>query len=220
MNNVSLSLRGLKKRSDLHLARKAWHIATVFLMFLIWVLAPAWVSYWILAIALILFIPIDIARQFYPALNDWAIHAFRAIIRENEVHRLAGTTYLLLGVGVVACFFPRPITSVTLLFLAFADPIASYVGIRYGTDKILGNKSFQGTLAAYVVCAVLSFTYVFSAGHSFGRSVVFCFLAAAIGALAELVPIARIDDNFTLPVVSAIGLQGLFHFFGFMTGMG
>jgi dolichol kinase len=46
------------------------------------------------------------------------------------------------------------------------------------------------------------------------RVIVVSLLAGLIGALAELVPIAKLDDNFTLPVMSSLGLYILFYLFG------
>ncbi|MBX3041359.1 MAG: hypothetical protein KF789_11690 [Bdellovibrionaceae bacterium] len=206
---------GLRRRTDLHLARKVWHMGTVFLMFLLWSLAPEAVSFTILAFACLLFIPLDFLRQSWPALNDWLIHAFRPIMRQNEIHKLAGTTYLLAGVAIVAFLFPRPVVSLTLLYLAFADPIASFVGIRYGKDKLFGHKSLQGFMAAFAVCFLLSLIYLLSWDRSADRVIVFSLLSGVVGALAELVPVAKLDDNFTLPVFSALGLYGLLYLFGF-----
>jgi dolichol kinase len=216
VNEAIMDHQVLKRRSDLHVARKIWHIGMVFAMFLAWVLLPEKISLTILVIAWILFVPVDFLRHSIPALNDWLIHAFRPIMRQNEVHKMAGTTYLLCGVMVVAMLFPRPIVSLTLLFLAFADPLASFIGIRYGRDKIFGHKSLQGFLAAYVVCTVASLIYLLAVNQSSERVVIFSLLAGIVGALAELVPVAKIDDNFTLPVFSALGLYGLFYFFGFL----
>ncbi|MBX2988508.1 MAG: hypothetical protein KF802_11490 [Bdellovibrionaceae bacterium] len=209
----------LKRRTDLHLARKIWHMGAVSLMFLCWVFAPEKTSLIILTVAWFLFVPLDFLRQTWPALNDWLVHAFKPIMRQTEVDRLAGTTYLITGVMVVAFLFPRPVVSLTLLFLAFADPLASYVGIRYGRDKIFGHKSLQGFIAAYCVCAGLSFAYLLSMNFEVSRSLIFSLLAGAVGALAELIPLGKVDDNFSLPVFSAMGLYGLLYFFGFFSNV-
>lgn len=206
---------GLRRRTDLHLARKVWHMGTVFLMFLLWTFAPEVVSYSALALACVLFIPLDFMRQSWPGLNDWLVHAFRPIMRQTEVNKLAGTTYLLAGVGCVVLFFPRPVVSLTLLYLAFADPIASFVGIRYGRDKLFGHKSLQGFIAAFTVCFLISLVFLLSTEQTLDRVLVFSLLSGAVGALAELVPVGKLDDNFTLPVFSAMGLYGLLYFFGF-----
>lgn len=209
LNNLEL-----KKRSDIHWARKIWHMAGVFSMFLAYVLLPEAISSVILAITILLFLPIDLLRQKYPALNDWLVHAFKPIMRTHEIHKIAGTTYLLAGVCVVVALFPRPVVALTLLFLAFADPLASFIGIKYGKDKIFGHKSIQGFMAAFVVCAVATAIYLTYHNIMLDRVIVVSLLAGLVGALAELVPIGKIDDNFTLPVLSSIGLYVLFYLFG------
>ncbi|WP_413289951.1 diacylglycerol/polyprenol kinase family protein [Bdellovibrio sp. HCB337] len=208
----------LKKRSDIHWARKIWHMSGVFGMFLAYVLLPETASSIVLALAVLLFLPVDFLRHRYPALNDWLVHAFKPIMRTHEIHKIAGTTYLLAGVCLVVAFFPRPVVALTLLFLAFADPIASFIGIKYGKDKIFGHKSIQGFMAAFVVCAVATAIYLTYYNIMLDRVIVVSLLAGLIGALAELVPIGKIDDNFTLPVLSSIGLYALFYVFGLFAG--
>lgn len=204
----------LKKRSDIHWARKIWHMTGVFSIFLAYVLLPETIAYSILAVSLLLFLPIDFLRQKYPALNDCMVHAFKPVMRTHEIHKVAGTTYLLSGVALVVAIFPRPVVGLTLLFLAFADPIASFVGIKYGKDKIFGHKSIQGFIAAFVVCAIATALYLTYYNIMLDRVIVISLLAGLIGALAELIPIGKIDDNFTLPVLSSIGLYVLFYLFG------
>jgi len=204
----------LKKRSDLHLARKIWHMTMVFLMFVTYALTPPLVSSIILVIGILLFVPIDFIRHRSPALNDWMVHAFKPIMRNHEIHKIAGTTYLLSGVAVVLALFPRPVVSLTLLFLAFADPIASFIGIKYGKDKIFGHKSIQGFMAAFIVCVLCTMIYLSFHNMMIDRVIVVSLLAGLIGALAELIPIGNLDDNFTLPVLSGVGLYILFSLFG------
>lgn len=204
----------LKKRSDLHLARKVWHMTGVSLMAVAYFYLPKSISLTVLSIASILFIVVDILRHKYPALNEFTVHAFSLIMRESEVNRLAGTTYLLMGVSIVVILFPPQVVGLTLLFLAFADPIASFFGIKFGKDKILGNKSLQGFLAAFVVCTILCVGYLYYTNFLTDRILVVSLLAGLAGALAELIPIGKMDDNLTLPVLSAISLLGIFTIFG------
>lgn len=215
VENILASIQ-LKQRSDLHLARKFWHISGVFLIFVMWSVLPINFSYVGLILALLVFVPVDFIRQRHPGLNDFVLHLFRPLLRQGEEKRLAGTTYLLVGVTLIAFIFPRPVVSVTLLFLAFADPIASFIGIKYGKDKVFGHKSLQGFMAAYFVCFICSFVFMMAHAYPPDRSLVFCILAGLVGALAELVPIWKLDDNLTLPLLSACGLSVLFYFFGFL----
>lgn len=188
-------------------------------MFLAYVYLPQAVSLTILVVSWFLFVPFDFLRQKNVAINDWAIHAFKPIMRQSEVKKLAGTTFLLSGVLIVDIFFPRPVVALTLLFLAFADPIASYFGILYGKDKIFGHKSIQGFMAAFFVCAALTFFYLLYHNYLIDRLILVSLFAGLVGAFAELVPVGKLDDNLTLPVMSAVGLTILFYFFGFFNNV-
>lgn len=210
----NLSNLELRKRSDIHWERKLWHMTGVFGMFLAYTLLPPFVSGMILVVSMAFFLPVDFFRHRYPALNDWMVHAFKPVMRTHEIHRIAGTTYLLTGVAIIVLLFPPPVVALTLLFLAFADPIASFIGIKYGKDKVFGHKSIQGFMAAYVVCALCTFVFLYYHGIALDRVMIVSLIAGLIGALAELIPIGKIDDNFTLPVLSSIGLYILFQLFG------
>ncbi len=210
----------LKKRSDIHYARKIWHMSGVFTMFLLYVFLPPLVSMIALVVAWLAFVPFDFLRQRNPALNEWVVHAFRPIMRQSEVKKLAGTTFLVSGVLLINIIFPRQIVALTLLFLAFADPIASYFGILYGKDKIFGHKSIQGFMAAFFVCTAVTLAYLLYNNFLLDHLIVVSLFAGLVGAFAELIPIGKLDDNLTLPVMSAIGLTILFYFFGFFTNVG
>lgn len=216
MVETNLTLSGLKNRSDLHVARKIWHMSGVFTMFAAWTFLPYWVSMTLLIVGWLLFVPADFLRQKNPQINRSLMSVFRPIMRSNELNRLAGTTYLITGTLLITIFFNKGVVALSLLFLAFADPIASYIGIKYGKDKLFGHKSVQGFVAAFVVCAVLCYTFLFY-NQVQDYILIVSLLAGLIGALAELIPLAKLDDNFTMPVVSSIGLSILFYFFGYFS---
>ena len=139
---------------------------------------------------------------------------FHIVIRENEVNKLSGNSYLLSGVLMIVLLFPAKVVSLTLLFLAFADPIASCIGIIYGKDKILGQKSLQGFIAAFGVCTLATCGFLYAHSILVDRIIVVSLLAGIIGAFSELIPIGKLDDNLTLPLLSASGLFLLFRLFG------
>lgn len=168
----------------------------------------------LLLLTMLVFVVPDILRQYSKKLNDLFIGIFQAVIRENEVHKLSGNSYLISGVLLLVLLFPTKIVGLTLLFLAFADPIASCIGIRFGKDKILGQKSLQGFLAAFGVCMIITFVYIKFYGLLSERVFLASFVAGLIGALSELLPIGKLDDNLTLPIMSATGLYFWFSFLG------
>ena len=214
MTETNVTPSGFKNRSDLHVARKIWHMSAVFLIFSLWTVLPFWLSLTLLILSWLMFIPVDLLRHKNPALNRQLLKTLRPIMRGSEVHKLAGTSYLLTGVLVITLFFNSAVVSLSLLFLAFADPIASFVGIKYGKDKIFGHKSVQGFMAAFLVCAGLTFLFL-TYNRISEHLLIVSLLSGLVGALSELIPIAKLDDNFSMPVLSSVGLTILFYFFGF-----
>lgn len=204
-----------KKRNDLHVARKIWHAVGVMVIFLLYQYLPDKLALLILGFTWVFALGLDIVRLRNRKVNDIVLAAFHPVMRDSEIHRFAGTTYLLTGALIVLIFFPRPIVNLAFLFLAFADPIASYFGIRFGKDRIFEGKSIQGTLAAVVVCTIISLIYLYSFNILLDRLLLVSLLGGIIGGLAELIQIGKLDDNLTLPVFSATGLTIVFYLFGF-----
>lgn len=198
----------------MHLARKTWHMVGVLLMIIIHQRVTKEVAIALLLGAVVIFVIPDIVRQYIPRLNTFFVGLFKTVIRESEVQRLSGNSYLILGVLATILVFPPMVVGLSLLFLAFADPIASCVGILYGKNKLIGSKSVQGFMAAWVVCGSLTFWFLYSHQLLIPQVFLVSFLGGMIGALSELVPIGKFDDNFTLPLLSASGLFLLLKFFG------
>lgn len=198
------------KRSDLHLARKAWHLTMVSAMAASYIYLPTAVSAWILGVACVTFVSLDFLRQRYEALNKKLVRLFALFIRDHELHKWAGTSYLLVGVSISMIFFDYGITLLSLLFLAVADPTASYFGIRFGKRKIFGPKSLEGALASFVVCTII--TYVFCVKSSIYLDLLLpvSLLAGVAGSASELIPVGKLDDNLTFPVLSSVMIWILF----------
>ncbi len=204
----------LKARDDIHLARRLWHFGGVFSVFLLyWFLEPRQAQMVALPVAVIM-IGFDWARLRSRRLNRFFTWLFKLVLRESERAHYAASTALVAGITLTIWLFPKDVVLLSLLFVSFADPLASYFGIRYGKDKLIGNKSLQGSLAAFVTCFVLSFLFFQYKGLMTERLFIACLLAGLIGAFSELVPVWKLDDNFVFPVLSATLLAGLFYVFG------
>jgi dolichol kinase len=204
----------LKQKSDLHLARKIWHCVGICLMAGLYNFAgPHW-SWVFLVILTATVVPFDYLRQRRPKLNRLTIKIFGAVMRKHESQAFSGLSYLFLGVMFLLAFYDRHIVTLTLLFLAFGDPLASFFGIRFGKDRILGNKTLQGTIGAFAICAVVAAIYYYFNNLMTERLLIVSPLSGLIGALAELLPIGKLDDNLTFPIVGSSLLWLLFHFYG------
>jgi dolichol kinase len=204
----------LQSKSDLHLARKLWHMTGILGMIAVYQYFGTKQTWWILAGFLAFFLPLDWLRQHRPTLNRATIKVFSLVMREHEAKSFSGLSYLLVGAAILLAFFDRHILTLSLLFLAIGDPLASLVGIRYGRDRILGNKTLQGTFAAFAACATIAGVYYYLNGLMTERLLIVAPISGLIGAATELIPIGKLDDNLTCPVLSAIGLSVLFYLYG------
>lgn len=204
----------LKARNDIHLARRIWHFGGVTLILLLYTLIPD--RHRVLATIVLCGSPIllDVLRKFSPLLNRIFLFCFRPFMRESERHQLAGLSYMLGGSALIILLFPRPVVHLSLMMFAVADPLASYVGIRYGRERLVGPKTFQGSSAAFAACFLVSVLYFSFMNIMQERMFIVCLLSALIGAFAELLPVGKLDDNFVFPVVSSSLLFGVFYLFG------
>lgn len=208
-----MQYQGLKQRSDIHLTRKLAHCVSICLMAVIFNMYGYKVSWTILICVSLFIIPLDILRQKNPGLNRATLRVFGPFMRASESNKVSGMTWLYCGCAALLLFHNVPIITLTLLFLAFGDPIASFFGIRYGKDRIIGNKTLQGTMAAFVVCTIITGIYCYFNNLMTERLFIVAPLGGLIAAAAELCPIGKLDDNFTFPVLAAALLSALFFVF-------
>lgn len=206
-----------KDRGDIHLARRIWHVLGVMGMFIFCLkLPPRTAEYWAIPISSFLIV-FDLCRLYSRRLNRFFTWLFGKVLRECERHKIAASTSMMLGSTLALFIFPKRVVLLSLLFFAFADPLASYFGILYGKDKLIGNKSLQGSLAAFIVCFILAMIYCLHSHLMTERLFIVCLLSGFVGAISELVPIGKLDDNFVFPVLSSALLTGIFYVFGGLT---
>jgi dolichol kinase len=197
----------LRLRSDLHLTRKLWHIVTGLTGLAAYKrfdLTTEFMAYMLLGFAVAAF-AVEYLRLRNEKLNALLMTFMKPVMRESERNSVSGMPFYALGVSLALFFFPERIAILAILFLIFADPIASFFGILYGRDKILPNKSLQGTIAAFTVCYIITLAYglVYSTPHM--GLLVFAIAAGVIGAISEMCS-QFVDDNLCIPVVSGLGL--------------
>jgi dolichol kinase len=207
----------LKKRSQVHPLRNLWHVSGVLVLFGFYFFMSFEVAQKSIVVVWAIAVFLDLLRQKNEQAQAWALALFGPLMRDEEVEGLAGTSFLLTGVMLSVILFPREIVLNVLLLLAFADPIASQIGIRYGKIKILGSKSLEGTAAAFSVCFFINLLFL-SANWSLVLPLLLglSFIGALIGALSELISFKYLDDNLSFPILSGCGLWLLWQLFGLM----
>lgn len=115
-----------------------------------------------------------------------------------------GAFWFYMGCGIAFWIFPLPVATAACLVLAIADSLATIVGERFGSRRLLEGKSVEGTVMFFLTAVVIAF--VFSPGNF-----LFPALAAMAGELIPgLVPRLRakglVDDNLLIPLFAGAAL--------------
>lgn len=210
--NVSNSLENVKfhLRSDLHVMRKLWHMGTGvagIITYFVSGMSHMLIAQILMGLALVGFL-VEFTRMRVKAVNKVVIFFMKPFMREHEKNSMSGFPFYALGVSLALFLFPEKIGVLAVIFLVFSDPISSYFGILYGKDKILPNKSLQGTVAGYLTCYSVTLVYTLFYVEPSVEVLVFAMFGGLIGAISELLS-ELVDDNLTIPVVSGLGLTGL-----------
>ena len=204
----------LKTKQDLHLTRKLFHFLGVMAMVACLLILPEKICWFLLLSLGGSFIATDLLRQKSQSLNRFVHKIFGPVLRQSEAHKLCGVTFLVLGSGLSLFIFDKQIVILALLFLGIADPLASLVGVKYGSIKIFSHKSIQGSFAAFIACALSAFIFLNYFHMMTDHILIVSLIAGLAGTLAELVPVFNLDDNFTQPLLNSASLTLLFLLFG------
>ena len=197
------SAAGLRKRSDLHLPRKAFHMsgAVSFLVPYLFFGFTRETMAAILGTVLAVVMGVEYARSRWEWVNSLAVKAMGPVMRDSEVNQLTGIPFYMASCLFSFLIFPRHVTVLAILYLAFGDPSSSFFGVLYGRNKIFPNKSLQGTLGGFTVCAIATFLYLHFEAFPPGKVLLLSLIGGFSGAISELLPL-NVDDNFAIPVVS------------------
>jgi len=135
---------------------------------------------------------VDGLRLLHRPCNALFFRLFRRLASPREARRIASSTWYAAGMALAVALFPLADAVSGILVLALADPIASYVGQRWGHRPFLG-----GTVAGTATFLVVSGA-ILASRHPMGVAAV-----ATAGATYAERRSWPLDDNFTIPIVTA-----------------
>lgn len=140
----------------------------------------------------------EITRLASPGVRLWSFKNLRILLKREDQIQPTGTTCLLLASLLIFLLFEKYIAITSLLFVAIGDPIASAVGKKYGKHAV-SRKTLEGSLACLMSCFLI--------GILMNRLNPALTLTVATGgaicaAIVEMLSI-HVDDNFTMPLLSA-----------------
>ena len=204
-----------RKRSDLHLTRKLWHICgglTILSVYWLFELKPKEASILLLTGAFAGFLT-DFFRFRVKTFNKIIMFILSPVMRESEKDKWSGLPFYGLGLGINFLLFPEKIAILSALFLIFSDPFSSLVGIKFGRTKILPNKSLEGCMAGFLISMIISVSYLNFMGVVSSEIFIFSLFAGIISSFSEVLSALDIDDNLTIPVFSGLGVLVLNNYF-------
>lgn len=220
---VQKCLRGetiLADIKNIQWARKLSH-AFLGVLFLFLFVYSGWspAIIWTFAGAFMVFcFSLETLRHFNPSVNQWVWRAFKPIMRESEKTKINSAMFYIFSMAVVYFVFPLQVAVVTMLFIAIGDPVASIVGLNWGKTKLAAHVSLEGFLACFFTCALMAYVsvaFIFTTSLHPLLIAGFSLLGGLTGALAEC-SFKKLDDNLTMPLLSAPVLWVLMQLFGIL----
>jgi len=188
-----------------NLKRGMVHIAAALLIAALSLIVSRPLMILILGIFTAVFLVLDLIRLRWQQLNLFFTMMVGMFMRDYEVKRITGASFMLLGSLACMVLYGNEITVLAVSFLAIGDPLAHFVDDRWGKTKI-GRKSVQGTIACFIGSAIIGLLWY---ANSLDTNLAIIFTGAAAASIAHLLPV-DIDDNLTIPVLSG-GAMWLLH---------
>ena len=149
----------------------------------------------ILAFVTWLLLCFEILRYVFPDFSSLLLKFVSPILRSHEKQgKILGSTYFVVSSLLSIVLFPQEIAVASITFLDLGDLFAAIIGKKWGRIKIFSGKSFEGSVACFIICFFVSILVIRI------KPVVGLFGAIA-ATVFELVPIG-IDDNLTMPLTS------------------
>eukprot|EP01026_Neomeris_dumetosa_P078726 TRINITY_DN85413_c0_g1_i2.p1 TRINITY_DN85413_c0_g1~~TRINITY_DN85413_c0_g1_i2.p1 ORF type:complete len:251 (-),score=13.52 TRINITY_DN85413_c0_g1_i2:395-1147(-) len=215
-----------QKKGKYEIARKLWHMSHgVSILITYWVGGKQSIGFWVLTVLGIVYFLVELYRVRHPEgeLNKLICRTFGGIMRPHEFRNTNGITYYIAGVCLALGLFPVDVAVLSVLHLAICDPMASFVGRKYGkyTYRYSNGRTVAGTSGSFFSGCILTYFFYSLVAPNSGRlnesyyqpgidnvfSVWFVSLLSGLGAcVGESISIGEIDDNLILPLVTGIWL--------------
>ncbi|MBS0236476.1 MAG: hypothetical protein JSS50_03960 [Proteobacteria bacterium] len=196
------------------IARKALHIFGA-VMFIWLGLLEYKKCIWVIALC---FVILDFARR-----ND-TVYGMRVrglirqlgldrLMRSEEEKSFTGATYMAISAAVCVVLFPLWIYVMGFLILAFADPVATFIGKTVGKSPIGYGKTLEGS-AAFFTTSVLIMVLL---SGIIGFDEIFLMLTVAAVAAATFAELFSgkwcVNDNLAVPLAFGLVLDCLTGFY-------
>lgn len=190
-------IRSKEAWKRVNLPRKLWHASSGMFMIsvLIWNYPSKRMSLQILSVAALLTLIIDVVRFSSREGKSFFRNYFGQLAGTKEEDGPNASFFYAVSLLIAVLLFSPRIAMGAIASLAIGDPVAAIVGIMFGRHRVWG-KSIEGAAAN----ALVSFILI----NFFVRSPLVAASGAVSGAVVELLPIPKVDDNLSVPIVSGL----------------
>lgn len=148
----------------------------------------------------------EISRRSSPRINALLMKAFAPVAHEHETYKVNSATWYATALILLAATNQMLWGIAGLAVLGIGDPVAGFIGRRFGRTRLVHGRTLEGTVAFFASATVVTAT-LFMVLHQVAPVTAFALAGAAglFGAIAELVSL-RVDDNFSIPLSAAAGV--------------
>lgn len=184
---VELIQRKFKVKSET--TRKIMHIVSGTVVAIL----PIWLSLEEIAVLAFVFMLLLIISKSLSLLGS--IH--------NVKRKTLGEVYFCIGILTTALVYDEILVfSYGVLIMALADGFASIVGERYGSTKLINNKSLQGSITFFLISLALSICFISFIEIDLLFVILFSLVFSALLTILELL-LGYGLDNLALPPLAA-----------------
>lgn len=183
--------------------RKLIHLSSFWIIGLIWLCPRLWA---ILLLSIVTFIVL--VAEYETRKNSLCARIYRIlffpVLREKEKDSsvgFSGASYVLLAALILVIVVPKVVGMFALSVLLLSDTMAALVGRAMGRHRLIGKKTWEGTLAflltGLVVCLVFN--------YFFGLPFDLALMGVYFGCLGDLFnDRIHVDDNMSIPLLAAL----------------
>ena len=141
---------------------------------------------------------VELGKWILPSFRKLFFRIFNPLLRPHEKRgAMTGATFYIISTLLCIFIFDKHIAIVCIFFIVLGDAAAALIGRKWGKIRLLGNKSLEGSIACFGICAIITLFWI---------NPIVGITGAFVATLIELLPIP-IDDNLTVPIISGAVMQ-------------
>lgn len=193
-------------RKSLQLPRRIFHMVNGCVTAFIYSFLTHSLAVHILGIAACVLYIFEQIRLSYPEHQKKLNKFYNYFLRAEEQLKESSMIPYVMGLLLTIISFPKLIAICSILTLGIADPLSAIVGIKYGKNHVVKEKTVEGSLAFFIACFFCIFLpLIVATSNPFYKVFFVSFLTSAMTTYIEMLPV-KLDDNLTIPIFCSLAL--------------